>query len=142
MKSPIVFRATFQQPKETRMKMPGVYRVEVYRAKIGPPAAWRARSVDTGVEFNRITAQSTPQTLMKQIEAVHFETQVSLWEAFDIRQSPARMLEAEDYTIDKAGLPILSARYLEKLEHERTERVQADISKRKEKALDGKEGAR
>jgi hypothetical protein len=136
MKSPIVFRATFQQPTEIRMKMPGVYRVEVYHAKIGPPGVWRARSVETRVDFHNITPQSTPHTLMKQIEVVHFQKQLSPWEAFDSRQSPVRLLQAEDYAIDKNGLPAFTPRYLEKLEQERTEKVQADISKRKEKALE------
>ena len=136
MKNPIVFRATFQQPKDAKMKIAAPIPLEVYHAKVGPPAEWRARVPQTRVEFARITPQSTPHTLMKQIEAVHFEKQLFPWEAFDSRQSPVRLLQAEDYAIDKNGLPAFTSRYLEKLEQERTEKVQADISKRKEKALE------
>ena len=49
MKSRIVLRAEFQQPKESTMKLSAAVAVEIYHAKIGPPAEWRARRPGTTV---------------------------------------------------------------------------------------------
>jgi hypothetical protein len=136
VKNPIVFRATFQQPKDVPIKLAAHIDIEVYHSKIGPPAAWNARVPGTRIDFKKITPQGTPHILMKQID-LGFQKQISPWEAFDSRQSPVRLLEAEDYAIDTNGLPAFTPHYLEKLEQEGTEKVQADISKRKEKALEG-----
>lgn len=122
MKCPVIFRASFQQPTDTAMKLPDPVEVEIYHTKIGPPAEWRARSPITRVDFNGITPQSTPATLRKQIAYVHFEKQLTAWDAFDGRQEPPRKLLPTDWRMDKDGHVFLSEWYLEKLKCEETAR--------------------
>ena len=44
MKSPIVFRSEFQQPKNSPMRIAARIGVELHHVAIGPPAEWRAPS--------------------------------------------------------------------------------------------------
>jgi hypothetical protein len=137
MKSPVVFRAEFRQSRNVSIKLSAAITVEVYRAKIGPPGEWRARRPGTRIDFPAITPQSTAATLMRQIAHVHFQTQVSGWLAYDIQQDPPRLLLSEDFATDKDGRVYLTKSYREKLQQERTEKIQADIRERKQKALEG-----
>ena len=138
MKSRIVLRAEFQQPKESTMKLSAPVAVEIYHAKIGPPAEWRARRPGTTVDFKRITAQSTPQTLMHQIADVHFEKQLSEWKAFDILMEPPRLLAPDEWTFDKAtGNAMPTPHYFDVLKEEGRKRSEELISERKAKALEG-----
>jgi len=111
------------------MKLPGPVEVEIYHAKIGPPAEWRARRPGTRTQFTNVTPQSTPATLQEQIANVHFEKQLTAWEAFDGRQlpppgccDPGRKLLPTDWRMDKDGHVFLSESYLEKLNGEETAR--------------------
>jgi len=120
MKCPVIFRAKFEQPMESTMRLPGPVAVEIYHAKMGPPGEWRARCPGTRFDFRNITPQSTSATLQKQIADVHFKRQLTPWEAFDARQEPIRPLSAEDWRADKDGKIFLTESYLEKLKQERT----------------------
>jgi len=125
-KSGIVFRASFEQPIGPRnpagIKLPGPIQVEIFQAKVGPPAEWKARSV-TRNEFKEISAQSTPGTLKRQIEGIHFERQLTEWEAFDA----VGKLREDEWSTDSKGhvfiTPIRAARLAEKEVHERAERA-------------------
>jgi len=118
MKSPVVFRANFEQPKNVTMRLPGAVTVEVFHAKVGPPAEWRARRPGTKNEFP-YTAQSVASTLKEQIEILYFERRVSDWLAYDTRFDPPRILNDSDWRQDQEGKICLSASYLEVLEAER-----------------------
>jgi hypothetical protein len=137
MKSTIVFRAEFQQPRRTTFQLKASVPVEVYHSKVGPPAQWSARTPDGKVEFTTITPQSTPRTLMGQIETVHFERQITPWRALDISKSPPRLLESEDWMTDPKGAVFTTERYKEKLEAEPQTEAQKKISEMKAKALEG-----
>jgi hypothetical protein len=118
MKSPIVFRADFQQPRESAMRIPAVIGVEVYQSLVGRaggPGEWKARRPGTRIDFPRITPQSRPETLMRQIPLVNFETQLTgYWQAFDSRQSPPRPIEkGRDWRFDKDGKPQFTQEYEE-----------------------------
>ncbi len=136
MKSPIVFRAEFQQPKGA-IKLASRIAVEVYQSRVGDkvsPGEWKARRPGTRIEFANITPQSTPLTIMRQIPLLNFETQLTEWEAFDSLQN-GRLLLFDDWQYDPKGLPYLTESYKEKLKQEETARVEAGIRERKEKAL-------
>lgn len=138
MKSRIVLRAEFQQPTEVKMHLPVAIAVEVYHAKVGPPAEWRARRPGTKTDFPKITAQSTPQTLMRQIADIHFEKQLSAWKAFDILMEPPRLLTSDEWTFDKAtGNAMPTPHYFDVLKEEGRKRSVELISERKAKALEG-----
>lgn len=118
MKSPIIFRAEFHQPKGALnplgAKMPGNIAIELYQAKAGTPAEWRARRPNTRSEF-AITPQSQVITLQNQMVPMFFKEQVSEWTAFDSRWSPPRALvKGEDYRIDSEGRPVFTREYEEK----------------------------
>lgn len=132
MKSPIVFRAEFQQPKGA-IKLASRIAVEVYQSRVSP-GEWKARRPGTRIDFANITPQSTPLTIMRQIPLLNFETQLTEWEAFDSLQN-GRLLLFDDWQYDPKGLPYLTESYKEKLKQEETARVEAGIRERKEKAL-------
>lgn len=124
MKCPVIFRANFEQPTASTMRLPGPVAVEIYQSRIGnpPPAEWKARRPGTRIDFPNITPQSTAATLQKQIADVHFKRQLTPWEAFDSRQLPIRPITSEDWLADKDGKVFLTESYLEKLKQERTKR--------------------
>ena len=119
------------------MKLSAAIAVEVYHAKIGPPGEWRARRPGTHTDVPAIAPQSTAATLMRQIADVHFQAQVSGWLAYDIQQEPPRLLLPEDFATDQNGRVYLTESYREKLQQERTEKIQPDIRERKQKVLEG-----
>ena len=139
MKSPIVFRGWFQQPKHIAMKFTAEIGVELYHARVGPPAAWGARAIGSRVGFSYIGEQSTPFVLRSQTE-LKFETQVRGWQVLDSSQSPPRVLERNDWYEDAKGSVFLSDSYREKLERERKEAAERRISEKKAEALEGNQG--
>jgi hypothetical protein len=136
MRSPIVFRASFQQPKNSVMRLSAEIAVEVYHERIGPPAAWRARVPGKRILFKDIAEQGVPGILMRQIAAVHFERQVKEWQAYDRSQDPPRLLDKTDWYEDRLGQVYLSDGYREKLERERLARAEAGVAERKRQALE------
>ena len=107
------------------MKLPGPVWVEIYQTKVGPPGEWRARRPGTKFDFPRITPQSTPATLQRQIEALHFETRLTEWEAFDATVSSwTRLLKAGEWKTDKHGHPYLSEKYLEDRQMEKRKNLE------------------
>jgi hypothetical protein len=130
MKTSIVFRATFEQPigplNPSGWKMPGPVWIEIYCSKVGPPAEWKARKPGTRADFDKITPQSTPATLKRQIEGVYFQKQLTPWEASDTTHggSVPRLLMASDWATDpKSGVPYLTEFYREKLKAEEIRKV-------------------
>ena len=143
MKSPIVFRAYFQQPTEFKMRIPAAIHVEIYQSKSGASreaGEWKARAPKTRVKFARITAQSTPATIMRQIPLVNFERQLTPWEAWDSSQEPNRKLSDSDWSTDKDGKVFLTEDYFERLKAEDAARIDAEIQRRKAEALKSSEG--
>jgi hypothetical protein len=72
MKSPIVFRCDFRQPKGPVMNPLGIKMnvpipVEIYHARSAPPQEWRVRRPGTKVLF-KIAPQQSPGILQSQIE--------------------------------------------------------------------------
>lgn len=108
MKSPIVFRASFQQPlgalNPIGAKFLAPIWVEIFHWKIGPPAGWKARRPGTEHVFEEITPQSTPTALRNQIAGVYFEKQLTPWVAFDatIADRPEE-LRADEWGMDNQG---------------------------------------
>ena len=137
MKSPIIFRASFQQPKESTFKVPGSIVVEVYHARVASPQEWKARRPGTRIDFPHIAAQSTASTLQRQIELLHFEKRLTDWEAFDRTQEPPRLLKREDWHTDPQGNTTLTVEYQDKLKAEETARGEKLIQERKARALEG-----
>jgi hypothetical protein len=121
MKSPVVFRAQFMQPRGT-WPLPTPVSVEIFHAKVGPPAQWRARRPGTKIEFP-FTAQSTASTLEEQIENLYFEKRVSEWVAFDTSFDPPRRLNPSDWRQDPQGKIVFTDSYLEVLKSERQNSV-------------------
>jgi hypothetical protein len=139
MKSPIVFRATFQGPKWTAIKFPGPIEVEVYQSRVGSrneSGEWRARRPATRIEFDSISPQTRAETIMSQIPAVNFAKQLTEWQAFDPLQN-YRQLAKEDWGTDPQGRVYLTPAYQEKLQNEKAAASQKAISERKAKALEG-----
>jgi hypothetical protein len=103
VKSPIVFRASFEQPIGM-WKIPGPIWVEIFHAKIGPPAEWKARRPGTSLVFEKITPQATPRELRNQIAGVFFEKQLTDWQAFDIT-TPGKpeLLQSDEWATDSQG---------------------------------------
>jgi len=118
MKSPVIFRAIFQQPRESTFKLSAPIGVEVYHNRVQPPQEWKARSPGTRIDFKQISAQATASTLMRQIELLHFETKLADWEAFDRTQEPPRKLSKEDWHTDTKGNTVLTLKYQEEVKAE------------------------
>ena len=137
MKSPVIFRATFQQPRESTFKLSAPIGVEVYHNRVQPPQEWKARSPGTRIDFKQISAQATANTLMRQIELLHFETKLTDWEAFDRTQEPPRKLSKEDWHTDTKGNTVLTLEYEDKLKAEAGRRTEKLIEERKTRALEG-----
>lgn len=125
MKSPIRFRATFEQPRgvlnPSKWRLPGPIEVEIWQKMAGPPAVWEARRPDNKAKMS-ITPQSTHATIQGQM-LMYFDAQLSPWEAFD-RQGK---LESDEWQIDaKSGQPVVNelrrSRLAEKEIHERAEK--------------------
>jgi hypothetical protein len=127
MKSPVVFRASFEQPigplNPSRIVMSGPIWLEVYHLRINP-SQWAARGVVTRRIFEKITSQPNPAFLQAQIKGLFFERQLSGWEAFDINHVPARKLEPADWSTDSNGVVHLTESYLDKVREERAKKVQ------------------
>jgi hypothetical protein len=105
MKSPVIFRAVFEQPKgalnPSGWKLTGPVRVEIFQFKVSP-AQWKARA---GAHvFEKISAQSTHTTLMNQIKGLYFEKQLEPWKAFDatIPERPEELQE-DEWAVDPKG---------------------------------------
>jgi hypothetical protein len=126
MKSPIVFRASFEGLKSTTFRLPGLIEVEIFHAKIDSPQ-WRARRPGTRIEFN-FTPQSTAETLRNQVELLYFDRRVTDWEAYD-SLPPERKLGPSDWATDKDGKVYLTQSYIEKLQAEETARKQNTVTK-------------
>jgi hypothetical protein len=135
MKSPIVFRAEFQQPKNSPMRIAARIGVELYHVAIGPPAEWRARVPGAKIAFKDIAGQGSPATLKRQISDIHFEKQLTEWQAFDSRQEPPRLLEKYDWYEDKDGKVFLTNSYLDKLKDDNKRAAEKRIEERKRAAL-------
>ena len=84
MKCPIVFRASFEQPigprNPARLKLLGPIEVELFQSSL---CGWKARRPGTRTEFAEISEQSTPAMIKRQLVGIHFERQLTEWEAFD-----------------------------------------------------------
>lgn len=130
MKSPIVFRASFEQPIGS-WKMPGAIWVEIFHFKVGPPAEWRARRPGTNVLFANITPQNTPRELRNQIAGVFFEKQLTDWVAFDttIPGRPEELRHDEWMTDSQGKVHITELR--------RQRQSEALIASKKAAALEG-----
>lgn len=106
MKSPIVFRAHFRQPKgplnPMHLPMPGTIEVEIYQARSKPPQEWKARKPGSKLDF-KIIAQGTPQVLMSMLELHHFEERMSEWEAYDTTWTPAKLLQRSEWKLCSDG---------------------------------------
>jgi hypothetical protein len=137
MRSPVIFRATFQQPRESTFKLSAPIGVEVYHNRVQPPQEWKARSPGTRIDFKQISAQATANTLMRQIELLHFETKLTDWEAFDRTQDPSRKLSKEDWHTDTKGNTVLTLEYQEKVKAEAARASEKLIQERKARALEG-----
>jgi hypothetical protein len=137
MRSPVIFRATFQQPRESTFKLSAPIGVEVYHNRVQPPQEWKARSPGTRIDFKQIAAQATASTLMRQIELLHFETKLTDWEAFDRTQDPPRKLSKEDWHTDTKGNTVLTLEYQEKVKAEAARDSEKLIQERKARALEG-----
>ena len=109
MKSPIVFRAVFRQPKgglnPSGLKMSAPIEVELYHSKIDPPE-WRARSLPSRIDFRQICGQREFTTLEQQIELHFFVEKLSPWEAYDVRTGCG--LNSDEWAIDQQGKPHLT----------------------------------
>jgi len=106
MKSPVIFRASFHQPKRgplnpSGMKLPGTVEVEVYNTKVGPPPEWKVRRPGTRNEFP-VTPQSRASTMQGQV-ALQFVSQVGEWQAFDASCTPPAALLADEWATDSNG---------------------------------------
>ena len=112
MKSPIVFRATFEQPKHSAMVVRAGIQVEVYQAKLGE---WRARRPNTKILFSDVTPQSTADQLMRQIELLGFERRISDWTAYDNSDHQPSLLAQTDWYTDQYGTPRLTDEYRQRL---------------------------
>lgn len=123
MKSPIVFRASFQQPigpmNPCHIKMAGVIEVEIFAKAVNE---WRARRPGTRIEFEKISAQTIPSTLQRQMD-FHFERQITPWEAFDT----VGKLASDEWSTDVQGKVFVTelrrTRLAEKEIHERAEKA-------------------
>ena len=108
------------------MRLPGPVEVEIYHAKVGPPAEWRARRPGTKIDFH-FAGQSTPETLKSQIEAVHFEKQLTEWKAYDTLWNAApnapRELSQSDWKVDKDGKVYLCPEYIDRCKAERANSI-------------------
>lgn len=115
MTSPIVFRASFEQPKGPLNRIGAVVKgpilVEVFHLKIGPPARWAARNPSTKEVFRDITPQSQPAMMKQQIEEFYFERRLTPWEVFDTtdRSVPGGvLLQADEWQTDRQGKVFIS----------------------------------
>ena len=128
MKCPIVFRADFEQPIGSRnpakIKCPGAIPVEIFQKAVGPPAEWKARRPGSKTEMKWISAQSTPATIKQQIVGIHFERQLTGWEAFDEHGK----LAYDEWSTDNQGKVFVTelrrARLAEENVHERAANAQ------------------
>ena len=122
-KSPIVFRASFEQPKgalnPSGWRMPGPQWVEVYQDRVSPLERWCAREPRTRIRFFQIAEQASAAILKAQIGVVFFERQLSPWVAVDTMQIPARELTESDWASDPDGKVYLTESYSDKLRAER-----------------------
>jgi hypothetical protein len=124
MKSGITFRATFEQPIGPRnpagLKLTFPIALEVFEKGVNE---WRVRRPGTRTEFEYIAAQSTPETVKRQLVGIHFERQLTDWEVFD---SDGK-LQADEWATDPKGKPYVTelrrTRLAEKDIHERAERA-------------------
>jgi hypothetical protein len=102
MKSPVTFRAEFRGPlgvlNPAGFLVPGTIEVEIYHAKVGPPAEWRVRRPKSNRDFP-ITPQSRPDTVKNQM-LQYFSEQSTRWEAY-AGQSEA--LADDEWKMDKDG---------------------------------------
>ncbi len=141
MKSPIVFRASFEQPKgplnPSGWKIPGPVYLEIYQAKVSPPQ-WRTRGLVGRSDFARITPQSSPATLKAQILGVFFERQLSDWAAFDGSMSPARPLASSDWATDASGKVYVTESYRKLRLEQRDTEMNTRIHEAAEKARKAK----
>jgi hypothetical protein len=115
MKSPIVFRCDFRQPKGPVMNPLGIKMnvpipVEIYHARSAPPQEWRVRRPGTKVLF-KIAPQQSPGILQSQIEMHCFEVRVGNWKAFDTRCDPPREVLADEWRFDQLGAPHFTELY-------------------------------
>lgn len=121
MKSPIVFRASFRQPKgvvnPTGIKLTAIVEVEIYQSRVGNSRAgsalaeWRARRPGTTNDF-KITPQSDYRTLQTQISGMCFEEQLSAWQACDSSDG-FKVLRSDCWYLDSTGRPCLTESYKE-----------------------------
>lgn len=130
MKSGITFRATFEQPigprNPAKIKLPGTIEVEIFESKAGE---WKARRPGTRNEFAEISAQSSPATVQRQLVGIHFERQLTDWEAFDRNGK----LQDDEWSTDGQGRVFVTelrrTRLSEKDLHERAERARQNFGK-------------
>jgi hypothetical protein len=101
VKSPIVLRADFRQPKGALnpldVKMAGTIPVELYQARSTSPQEWRAHRPGTKTDF-RIGSQQSAKVLQSQIELHFFEERLTEWIAFDTTWNPPVQLERSEWT--------------------------------------------
>lgn len=136
MKSPIVFRASFQGPmgplNPSGWKVPGPIWVEVFHYKVGGgknPAQWAARRPGTDSLFE-ITPQNTAAILKTQIAGLYFEERLTLWVAYDLSSGKPVELLDDEWSTDSQGKIFISEirkrRLSEKAIHERVERAKGN----------------
>lgn len=130
MKSGITFRATFEQPigprNPAKIKLPGPIPLEVFEKGVGE---WKARRPGTRNEFEHIAAQPSAATVQRQLVGIHFERQLTDWEAFD-RDGK---LQDDEWSTDGQGRVFVTelrrTRLWEKDIHERAERARQSFGK-------------
>lgn len=107
MKSPIVFRASFQQPIGPLNKLGVILTVpiwvEIFHSKIRSPAEWKARRPGTPHIFEEITGHTTPREARNQV-GVFFEKRLTDWVAYDatIPEKPEE-LQSDEWATDSQG---------------------------------------